>query len=148
MKLQATSTPHILLIDDSKNGLTIRRSLLEEAGFTVDTALNGEEGLKLYESRKFDLIVTDYRMPRMDGLELIKRVRAIDRDVRVILVSSEVDPLGFNEENTGADAVIAKSAHEAGHLLRSAKRLTGRAITRKPVRSQTRTGTKSRAYYA
>ena len=102
----------------------MRRSLLEEFGYTVEIARNGEEGLKLLQASAFDVVVTDYRMPRMNGMELIQQIRKTNPDARIILLSGFVEPLGLTEENTGADAVIAKVRNEAAHLLRWIKRLT------------------------
>ena len=79
-----------------------------------------------------DVVVVDYRMPRMNGVEMIARVRAKDATARIILLSSVVEPLGLTEENTGADVVIAKNAAEPTHLARSIKRLLNRAPLRKP----------------
>jgi CheY-like chemotaxis protein len=135
MKTLTSTAPRILLVDDSKDGLLVRRTLLEEVGYTVQIAVNGEEGLKLFEAGKFDLVVTDYHMPRMDGLELIVRIRAMNPAMGVILFSGFVEPLGLNAGNTGADAVIAKSASEPAHLLRAVKRLLNRT-PRKPPGSQ------------
>ena len=133
-KLPAEAT--LLLVDDSRNGLLVRRAILEGEGFQVKMAGNGEEGLKLFEALHFDVVVTDYRMPRMNGTELIERMRKLDPQVRVVLISSVVEPLGLKEENTGADAVIAKDANEPAHLLRAVRRLMSRP-PRKPARSQT-----------
>jgi len=131
--------PHILLIDDNSDGLLVRRTLLEEAGCKVTLAHSGEEGLQLFGGAKFELTVTDFRMPGgMDGLEVIRRIRLSDPEARVILLSGFVEPLGLTEENTGADVVIAKSANEPAHLSRAVKRLLNRAI-RKPPSSQKRT---------
>jgi CheY-like chemotaxis protein len=135
MKTLTSPTPYILLIDDNSDGLLVRRSLLEEVGCRVKIAINGEEGLKLFEAEKFDVVVTDYRMPRMDGVEVIVRLRKLDPNARVILLSGFVDPLGLTEQNTGADAVIAKSSNEPAHLVRSVKRLVNRPV-RKPPASQ------------
>jgi CheY-like chemotaxis protein len=126
----------VLLVDDNRDGLLVRRTLLEEQGFQVELAHSGEEGLKLFQAFHFDIVVTDYRMPRMSGTELIGRLRELRPQVRVVLVSSMVEPLGLNEENTGADAVVAKNSNEPAHLLRSVRRLAARPA-RKPVRSQT-----------
>jgi CheY-like chemotaxis protein len=135
MKTPTSSTPYILLIDDNRDGLLVRRALLEEVGCRVKIALNGEEGLKLFEAEKFDVVVTDYRMPRMNGAELILRIRKLDPKARVILLSGFVEPLGLTEQNTGADAVITKSSNEPLHLVRSVKRLVNRP-DRKPPSSQ------------
>jgi CheY-like chemotaxis protein len=82
-------------------------------------------------------VVTDYRMPRMNGAELIAHVRALKPETPIILLSGFVEPLGLNEDNTGADAVIAKSAGEAATLVRSVKRLAGSGVRRKPPARQT-----------
>lgn len=132
MNTLLSSTPNILLVDDSRDGLLVRRALLEELGYCVQIAVNGEEGLKLYESANFDVVVTDYRMPQMDGRELIERIRRQDPNARVILLSGFVEPLGLTEQNTGADAVIAKSSNEPAHLVRSVKRLVNRGMRKRP----------------
>lgn len=129
---------NVLLIDENRDGLLVRRALLEEQGFQVEMARTGEEGLKLLEASRFDIVVTDYRMPRMSGTELMNRVRQLNPHIRVVLLSGLVEPLGLNEENTGADAVIAKNCNEPAHLLRSVRRLSVRT-SRKPPRSQMRT---------
>jgi CheY-like chemotaxis protein len=135
MKTSGPTVPHILLVDDSKDGLLVRRTLLEEVGYSVQVAKNGEEGLKLFESCKFDLVVTDFSMPRMNGLELIGRIRALNPLMGTVLLSRFVEPLGMNEANTGADAVIAKNSSEPANLLRAVKRLLNRTA-RKPPGSQ------------
>jgi CheY-like chemotaxis protein len=135
MKTSPALNPSILLVDDNLDGLLVRRSLLEELGYRVQSARNGEDGLKLFEANSFDVVVTDYRMPRMNGVELIGRIRQLNPNARIILLSGFVEPLGLTEENTGADAVIAKSSNEPAHLLRWVKRLVNRSTTRKPVGS-------------
>jgi CheY-like chemotaxis protein len=127
----------ILLVDDNRDGLLIRRHLLEEQGYSVEVAPGAEEGLELYQASAFDILVTDYRMPRMNGVDLIQRIRSIAADARIVMLSGFVEPLGLTEANTGADAVIAKSANEPTHLLRAIKRLLnpGR-VKRKPPASQ------------
>jgi CheY-like chemotaxis protein len=135
MNIPTHSTPNILLVDDNRDGLLVRRSLLEEIGCCVSIALNGEEGLKLFQAGKFDVVVTDYRMPRMNGGELIQRIRALEPNARIILLSGFVEPLGLTEQNTGADAVLIKSANEPAQLVRTVKRLVNRTV-RKPPGSQ------------
>jgi CheY-like chemotaxis protein len=128
---------HILLVDDNPDGLLIRRTLLEEQGYLVDIASDGEKGLQLFLASNFDVIVTDYRMPQMNGVELIRRIREVRPEAAVVLLSGFVEPLGLTEESTGADSVIPKSAGEAAHLIRVVKRLLQpNRVRRKPVSSQ------------
>jgi CheY-like chemotaxis protein len=145
MKFSPTLQSDVLLVDDNRDGLLVRRALIEEQGIQVQTAHNGEEGLRLFESCHFAVVVTDYRMPRMKGTELIERLRQIDPNVRVVLLSTLVEPLGLTEENTGADAVIAKNSREPVHLVRAVKRLLNGKASRKPPGSQGKSRAGARA---
>jgi CheY-like chemotaxis protein len=145
MKFSPTTHSDVLLVDDNRDGLLVRRALIEEQGIQVQIADCGEEGLRLFKAGRFGVVVTDYRMPKMKGTELIERLRQIDPTVRVILLSTLVEPLGLTEANTGADAVIAKNSREPAHLVRAVKRLLNGAASRKPPRSQGKNGTRTRA---
>jgi ATP-dependent Lon protease len=127
---------NILLVDDNKLGLSARRSVLEELGHEIETAGNGADALEQFGEGAFDLVVTDYKMPRMDGLELIARLRKVAPDTPVILISGFVDSLGLSEENTGADVVIMKSANEVSHLVRAVSRLLRKKPVKKPAGSE------------
>ena len=127
--------PRVLLVDDNRDGLMVRTLLLEEAGFEVQAAACALEALDLFSSTRFDVVVTDYRMPGMNGVELIQRIRAFNANTRFIVLSGFVEPLGLTEANTGADAVIAKTANEGIHLVRWVKRLASTSF-RKPMATQ------------
>ena len=92
-------------------------------GQTIVTAASGTDALECMGQHKFDLVVTDYKMQRMDGLELIGQLRKQSPELPIILISGFVDSLGLNEENTHADVVIQKSANEVSHLVRAVARL-------------------------
>jgi CheY-like chemotaxis protein len=129
--------PRVLLIDDNRHGLLARRSVLEEQGCVVTTCDCPETALAQFADLQFDLIVTDFRMPQIDGTELIREIRQQRPNVPVVLISGMVDVLGLNEQNTGADAVVAKNAFEVSHMVRAVNRLLHRTATpKKPVRSQ------------
>jgi CheY-like chemotaxis protein len=138
--MSVTSSPksqaRILLVDDNAHGLSARRSVLEELGYRIATAASAAEALDQFHSQTFDLVVTDYKMPRMDGVELIARLRKHAPGLPVILISGFVDALGLNEDNTGADAVIQKSANEVSHLVRSVGRLLRKPPAKKPPASE------------
>jgi CheY-like chemotaxis protein len=116
----------VLLVDDNSHGLIARKSVLEGMGMSVATATNGHDALALLLSDEYALMVTDFRMPEMDGIELIRRAREAKPKLKIILLSGFVEPLGFTEESTGADEVIAKAAGEVNSLIRSVVRLLGR----------------------
>jgi CheY-like chemotaxis protein len=127
----------ILLVDDNANGLAARRSVLEELGHRIATSTSGADALEQFAAHPFDLVITDYKMPRMDGLELIGRLRKLAPGLPIVLVSGYVDTLGMSETSTGADVVIQKSANEVSHLVRSVNRLLRRKpAPRKPAVSQ------------
>jgi CheY-like chemotaxis protein len=126
----------VLLVDDNRDGLVARKALLEEQGFITATATNGEEAFEALSKTTFDLMVTDFRMPKMNGIELIQCVRPLHPALRIIMLSGFVEALGLDEKSTGADIVIAKGPHEISHLLRSVARLLARNVTRRPPGSQ------------
>jgi len=126
----------ILLVDDNKLGLVARKTVLEELGYRITTAAEGQEALEQFGRTQFDLIITDYKMPKMNGLDLIKRVREHSADLPIILISGYADALGFDEASTGANMVIPKSANEVTQLVRSVNRLLRRAAPKKPPASQ------------
>lgn len=90
---------NILLVDDAAFVRFTIRKMLETHGHTVvgDTD-TGTEALRLYEELKPDLVLSDITMPEMSGIELLKRLKEIDSNVRVIMCSS-----------MGQQAVIAEA---------------------------------------
>jgi CheY-like chemotaxis protein len=134
-----SSHARILLVDDNAHGLAARKNVLEELGHHTVTASSGVDALEHLATHRFNLVITDYKMPRMDGLELIVRLRKQTPDLPVILISGFVDALGLNEQNTGADIVIQKSANEVTHLVRAVARLLSRKPVRKPAATERRT---------
>jgi CheY-like chemotaxis protein len=128
----------ILLVDDNANGLAARKMVLEELGHRIVTASSGVEALQQFGSHKFDLVITDYKMPRMDGLELISRLRKQSPELPIVLISGYADALGMSEDSTSADAVIQKSANEISHLVRSVNRLLKKKSSpKKPASPET-----------
>jgi len=134
--VKAGVAAHLLLVDDNKDGLLVRKALLEEQGFLITTAMNGEEAMEALSKGKFDLMITDFKMPKMDGIELIRRVRPLQPDLSIILISGFADALGLDEKSTGADVVINKGAHEIANLMRSVSRMLARRAGRRPPGSQ------------
>src|ERR1700704_4980786 len=104
--LKSRVAAHLLLVDDNKNGLMARKSLLEEQGFSITTATNGEEAFEAISKVTFDLLVTDFRMPKMNGIEFITRARVLYPGLPVILLSGFVEAVGLDAKSTAADVVI------------------------------------------
>lgn len=140
---EGAGSARILLVNQNRSGLAARKAVLEEVGHRITTATSGEDAWEHLSSSGFDLVVTEYKMGKMNGVELIKRIRGLELSVPVILLSGYVDALGLTESTTGADLVLAKSANEVTHLLRAVSRLLRQRV-KKPVGSQPKTasGTK------
>lgn len=130
------SRARILLVDDNANGLAARKCVLEELGYTVLTSTSGADALDQFAIQPFDLVVTDYKMPRMDGLELISRLRGQAPNLPIVLLSGFSEALGLAEASTGADVVLQKSSNEVSHLVRAVNRLLRLKTAKKPAASQ------------
>jgi CheY-like chemotaxis protein len=126
----------ILIVDDNSLGLAARRSVLEELGHKVVTTTAPHDALEVCGKQRFDVVVTDYKMPKMNGVDFISRLRKQHPSIFVILISGFTDTLGLNESNTGADIVLQKSAHEVTQLIRAVNRLLRKAPSKKPATSQ------------
>lgn len=141
-----TNSEHqkILLVDDNINGLTARKCVLEELGYDVTAVSAPTKALEEFNTRHFDLVITDYKMPKLNGLELIQRVRSIRPSIPIILISGFVESLGLNEQNTGADVVLQKSQSEVQLMIRAVSRLLRKQNLRKPPGAARGSGTQSR----
>lgn len=78
----------ILIVDDEKNICLALSQALEILEAETDTALNGEEALTKLGKKEYGLILLDLRMPGMDGIEVLRRVREIRPDIRVIILTA------------------------------------------------------------
>jgi CheY-like chemotaxis protein len=126
MKKEVLPPSRILLVDDNSHGLTARKMILADHGYGVETALSGEEAWEILREHHFDIVVTDLRMSGIDGVELIRRIRASDAPTRTILLSGFIGCLGLTEQTTGADELVCKSNKEVPELLRAIRKLATR----------------------
>ncbi|HUS63487.1 MAG TPA: response regulator [Kofleriaceae bacterium] len=121
----AATGVHVLLVDDSDMVRESLRRLLHEAGYRVTVARDGREGLEIAMAQRFDLVSTDVMMPRMDGYELTRALRATAeyRDVPIVMVTSRGERIdrvrGFD---AGVDEYITKP-HDRHLLLKAITRL-------------------------
>ena len=84
----------LLLVEDDANLRYVIQGGLEDiiGGYEVRTAATGEEGLRVWEEFKPDIIISDIDMPGMDGFEMVKRIREIDRETPVLFASALTSP--------------------------------------------------------
>ncbi|MDA0164820.1 response regulator [Solirubrobacter ginsenosidimutans] len=118
--------PWVLVVDDAVTTRAMERGLLELAGYQVKVAVDGLDAWTTLKSERFDLVVSDVDMPRMNGFELTQRIRADERlqDLPVVLVSA----LEAREDKergieVGANAYVVKSSFEQSNLLEIINRL-------------------------
>lgn len=109
--------PRILVIDDEQYILLMLKKMLERAGFDVDIAINGEEGLRYYHKYPADLIITDIVMPEKEGLETIRELKSHNPDIKIIAISGggRVDSKEYLESARlfGAKQVFSKPFKQA-----------------------------------
>jgi two-component system, chemotaxis family, sensor kinase CheA len=122
----AASAKRVLIAEDSITSRMLLKGILESAGYVVKTAVDGLEAYTLLRSEKFDVLVSDVEMPRLDGFDLTARLRSDDalRDLPVILVTA----LSSREDRergieVGANAYLVKSNLDQSDLLDALERL-------------------------
>jgi DNA-binding response OmpR family regulator len=102
----------ILVLDDEPSILLMIKKMLEREGHEVDLALNGMEGMELFEKNKPDLVVTDIIMPEKEGLETILELRRKHPELKIIAISGggRIGPQGYlpSAKYLGADMVFQK----------------------------------------
>jgi len=81
-------TARVLVVDDEKDILKALEFLLRAEGYAVSTAISGEEALDLYKKENFDIVLTDLKMPGMDGLTLLEEIRKINPEATVLFMSA------------------------------------------------------------
>jgi len=81
----------ILVIDDEKATLTMFRLFLDAYGYSVFTAENGAEGLEIFKRERPQIVITDIKMPGVDGLNLMRQMKNIDPAVEVVVITGHGD---------------------------------------------------------
>lgn len=120
----------ILVVDDSITVREVERNLLETVGYEVDVAIDGVDGLNALHSDRYDLLITDVDMPRLNGIELARSVR---RDPKLkklpIMMVSYKDREGDRLKGieAGADYYLAKGSFHDESLRNAVAELIGRA---------------------
>jgi signal transduction histidine kinase/CheY-like chemotaxis protein len=110
--LDLQSSPHVLIVDDNATNRVVAQALCEMFGCTSETAEDGLEALESVKDRPFDLILMDIKMPRMDGVQATRAIRALGGDkslIPIIALTANADPddaKGYIA--TGMAAVVEK----------------------------------------
>lgn len=122
------SAARILVVDDSFNTRDIEKDILEAYGYSVDLAEDGQEAVEKTREAKYDLVITDVEMPRLDGFSLTERLRndLSYKDTPIIIVTSlEKEEDKRRGIQVGANAYIVKGALDQTSLLETVQNLIG-----------------------
>ena len=104
---------NILAIEDDTGLARLLQKRLERAGFHIDLAYNGEEGLALLEKNTYDLVLLDYILPGMSGLDVLTRMEALPRMVPTIILTAGGDErVALKALNKGAVDYVVKDANQ------------------------------------
>jgi DNA-binding NtrC family response regulator len=121
--------PTILLVDDDPNHSEALAKTLEQAGYRVRTAGDGHEALNLLGQEPVDLVITDLRMPRMHGLDLLRSIQAMSPEVAVIVLTAHGEWTTYlNAMNSGAVDYLNKPARRQDILMTIRKALARKGI--------------------
>jgi DNA-binding NarL/FixJ family response regulator len=125
----------IALIDDDRSWLEVLSEYLQRKGFCVLTAADPLEGLALLGKDNISIVICDYDMPGMTGLDLIRSIRRQPGDVAIVMVSNDEEPsLASRAMAEGARGFLAKTA-SAGQLLRKLRQILADQSTTSTQRS-------------
>ncbi len=109
----------ILVVDDDKNTRRLLQAVLENEGYGVFTAMNGEDALEVMDREYIDLVVLDIMMPKMDGYELTKILREANNNLPILMVSAKQLPADKKQGFlVGTDDYMTKPIDEEEMLLR------------------------------
>src|SRR5690242_1138513 len=95
----AKASGNILIIDDERSIRKTLNEILSYEGFKIDEAGDGEEGLKMFSEKTYDVVLCDIKMPKIDGIEFLEKANEVNADVPVIMIS------GHGTIETAVDAV-------------------------------------------
>ncbi len=123
--------PKILCIDDNTHGLMARRVLLEGIGHKVTVARSGPDGLEALRNEKVDIVIVDYRMPQMNGGEVVREIKRANPKLPVILLSGYVETMDLEEKVKEGDCILKKDSREVDELVSAINRLL-RKTMKKP----------------
>ncbi len=113
----------ILIVDDEKSLRAVVVRALEKAGFNVEEAVTGVHALELIKTHSFDLIISDIVMPKMDGIELLKKVKSLHPDLDVIMITGYSSKYSYVDiMNAGASDYMSKP-FDANSLYARIKRI-------------------------
>lgn len=125
-------TETILVVDDDEDILELIERHLSNRGYEVLTAYDGEQAISLLDQLKFDLVITDLKMPKFDGMEVLKRAKEKDPNIEVVILTGHgtMDTVVEALRDGGAFDYLQKPLHNIKQL----SFVTRKALERKRLR--------------
>src|SRR5689334_23160832 len=117
----------ILVVDDEPNLRRVLSAQLDRDGYDVHTAEDGAQGLAILEEHHIDLVITDLRMPKVDGMELLRRALALDPELPVVMITAH---------GTVDNAVEALKTGAFDYVTKPFDQVEVRTIVRKALRTR------------
>ena len=129
-EFDTSSIKRVLIVDDSLTVREIEKKLLESRGYIVDVAVDGVDGWNIVRNGNYDLVISDVDMPRMNGIELIKLIKA-DASLRTlpVMMVSYKDRAEDKQKGleAGADYYLTKGSFHDDTLIEAVVDLIGEA---------------------
>lgn len=107
--MESIGQASILVVDDEENAREGLSKILSKEGYRVETAANGKEAIDSLKRQRYDLVITDMRMPLMDGFEVLREIKKMDENIGVIMITAYGEVESYLEAmNMGAFEYINK----------------------------------------
>lgn len=139
-RCEAPSSNRILVVDDEADVRQVSAEVLTRFGYHVDTAADGAAGWEALHTKRYDLLITDNKMPKITGVELVRKVRSARMALPVVLVSSAIPTEDLNRIPSLQLAAMLLKPFTPGELLGTVKDVLrvvesarDRAMTRVPA---------------
>ena len=113
---------NLLVVDDSKTTRSLLKTILSSKGYKFEMVDNPKDALNILSKKKFDLILSDFEMPEMNGIAFVKEIKSNEKlkNIPIIILSSH-NPGKFSILSSGANAFITKSEFNQNYLLETIK---------------------------
>src|SRR5256886_15512639 len=107
-----TDGTSILVVDDEENLRNLLTKILREDGYAVETAADGEEGLAKYKAGRYQLVLLDLKLPKLDGMSVLRSIKEFNPDALVIIITA------FSTIDTAIQAIKLGAYHYVGKPFR------------------------------
>ena len=124
LQLRAVNPPpRILVLNDNAEVRGICVEVLAQRGYEVDAAADGEAGWAALQARHYDLLITDHEMPKLTGLELVKKMCSSGMSLAIIFASGSLSPVVLRKQSAMKFAAALPKPYSPDELVRTVRRV-------------------------